>query len=223
MKRLLIVPIVIGAMLFALPALAKKPDNPGKPGQTVTYDVTMEFVGDGPGLSTVCPGNEGGVITMSGVDGHQGVLETSDPVIGINAPDVEWTRMYPLPNGSSATGLDGCHGPSINPDGLFGPYGGHLWITLGADTVEFLWHFDYYLDGEEIQKGKKTQLKQTVREHFSMSTTAAYDPETGEVTGKFPFAWYLREDRNLVHGYDHFVPTGGTDMTFVLTIEPSSS
>jgi hypothetical protein len=32
MKRLLIVPIVIGAMLFALPALAKKPDNPGKPG-----------------------------------------------------------------------------------------------------------------------------------------------------------------------------------------------
>jgi hypothetical protein len=42
MKRLLIVPIVIGALLFALPALAKKPDNPGKPGPGPTNPPACE-------------------------------------------------------------------------------------------------------------------------------------------------------------------------------------
>jgi hypothetical protein len=215
-KTWIILLIVAVALVMALPAAGK-----GKPDKTVEYDVTMEFVAVDDviqsGLSTNCPGSNG-VITMSAVGGHQGMLRSLNPVIWIKAPDVQWSRDYP--GAGDGTGFDECHGPSVNPTGPFGAYGGALYITPGADTVEFIWHFDFYLDGDEIQRGKKTRLERTVVENFTMVTTAEYDPATGVVTGRFPISRFLNEDGNAVT--TNFEPEDGTYLTFYLTITPTN-
>jgi hypothetical protein len=221
MKNIWIILLMVAvALALAVPAAGKgKPDKPDK---TVTYDVTMDFVGDQPGLSTTeCSG----AITMSAVGGHQGMLESQNAEIWIKAPDVQWSRQYDkdgelLPDPPLEGTFDGCHGPSVNPEGPFGDYGSRLFITPGEETIEFIWHFDYYLDGEGIQRGGKNppRLVRTVAENFTMVTTAHYDAD-GLVSGWFPIARFLNEDGNAVT--TTFEPEAGTYLTFYLTIKPT--
>jgi hypothetical protein len=213
MKKTWIMLLMVAvALALAVPAAGK--GKPDKPDETVTYDVTMEFVAAGmAGLSTNCPGSNS-VITMSVVGGHQGMLESQNAEIWIQAPAVAWSRDYPEP-GSDGAGFNECHGPSINPTGPFDPYGSRLFITPGEDTIEFIWHFDYYLDGDKIQRGKKTRLERTVAENFTMATTADYD-EHGLVSGWFPISRFLDGDGN--GGVTNF---GGVEMEFYLTITPT--
>jgi len=221
MRRVWIALTVIAvASALALPAAAVKPDK------TRLYEVTMTIVGDGPGLSTGCNGEVS--ILMLGTAGR-GTLALSDtdtpgevPSIFVRAPAVVWERAYPTPTSSAGNGFNECHGPSVY-DGLGHPgadYGGALWITIDYDagTVEFLWHFDYYIAAEDLGV-KKPRWVATVREHYTMSTTASYD-ENGRVQGLFPFSWFLREGKALVHGYDRFDPVDGTNMTFDLVVAP---
>ncbi len=211
-------------LMAAIPALAKKPLRPAP----ATYSVEMRFVDEEqPGLSTICAPE--GQLVMTGTS-RGGELKLSDtdtpaeaPLIHVRATEVVWERTYPYPDISSGAGFDECHGPSVydGSDHPFSDYGGALWITIDYDagTVDFLWHFDYYIDGEDRGK-KKTRWVQTVREHYTMSATADYNPITGLVTGWFPVAWYLKEDGTLVHGYDLFEPIDGTEMRFYLKITP---
>lgn len=213
MAMLLVLVLCAALLLAAVPALAKKPQRPA------TYTVEMQRVGTLAGMSTDCT-PEGSIVMTGATRGNK--LQLSDTgaiAIRVRAPGVEWYRNYPDP--TAGIGFDECHGPSVyvGADHPYADYGGALWITLNdtAGTAEFLWHFDYYIDGEDRGK-KKTRWVGTVREHYTMSATADYNPTTGLVTGWFPVAWYLNEDGTLVHPYDPFTPTEGTKMTFQLSV-----
>lgn len=202
-------------LMAVIPALAKKPPTPAP----ATYTVNMQFVDEHPGLSTDCALE--GPLVMTGTS-RGGELQLSDAgtvAIHLRAPTVEWYRNYPV--ATQGIGFDDCHGPSVY-DGLehpFADYVGAFWITLNETdgTADFLWHFDYYIDGEDVGK-KKTRWVQTIREHYTMTAVADYDATTGLVHGWFPVAGYLKEDGTLIHRYTPFTPTDGIEMTFKLTV-----
>lgn len=203
----------VALLLAAVPALAKKPQRPA------TYTVEMQFVDVLPGMSTDCMPEGSIVMTGTTRADRLNLSDTGAVAINLRVPGVGWQRNYP--DSTAGNEFDGCHGPSVydGSDHPYADYGGYLSITLNdtAGTVEFLWHFDYYIDGEDRGK-KKTRWVGTVREHYTMSATADYDPTTGLVHGWFPVAWYLNEDGTLVHLYDPFPPTEGTEMTFELSV-----
>jgi hypothetical protein len=216
-KVLSVIAICTALLVAAVPASAKKPQIR----EPDTYTVEMQFVDEQPGLSTGCA-PEGPLVMTGTTRGSELKLSDTEAIaIHLRAPAVEWYRSYP--NATPGTGFDECHGPSVygGPNHPFSDYGGALWITIDYDagTVDFLWHFDYYIDGEDRGK-KKARWVGTVREHYTMSATAEYDATTGLVTGRFPVAWYLNEDGTLVHGYDLFEPLDGTEMAFYLEISP---
>jgi hypothetical protein len=233
MRRVWIVLTVIAvATALAIPAAAVKPvkaDN-----TPLLYEVTMTFVENEAGLSTHCDDEVS--ILMLGTAGPTGLsLWDTDtpleaPLIHVRAPEVDWERTYPTPSSSSSsgeTGFDECHGPSVydgvydDPDHPFSDHGGALSITIDYDegTVDFLWHFDYYIDAEDLGKNKPRWVA-TVRENYTMSATASYNTATGLVEGSFPVSWSLKEGRVLIHSYDLFEPIEGMDMTFNLTVTP---
>ncbi|MEN8114972.1 MAG: hypothetical protein ABFS21_11370 [Actinomycetota bacterium] len=210
--------LAIAAVVIAMaaPAAAKKP----VPTEPARYDVEMTFSDSAPGLSTACEG--GGTISMLG-DAGSGTLslwDTDTPseaaAIHVRAPELAWERRYPTY--STGIGFDECHGPSVydGPDHPFSEYGGALTITIDdeAGTVGFRWHFDYYIDAEDLGV-KKARWVATVREHYTMEAIAAYDTETGLVSGSFPFSWYLKEDRTLIKDYE---PMGGAYLEFYLAV-----
>ena len=216
----------VATLLVAVggPATAKKPAPAPEP---AAYEVSLTFFSDEePGLSTSC----GTAVSMrmfgTAASGTLSLWDTDSPAEGprihVRAHGIVWERSYPI--AEADTGFDECHGPSVYPDPQdhpFADYGGALSIRTDDDagTVDFLWHFDYYIDGED--KGvKKTRWVQTVREHYTMSTTATYDLASGLVQGSFPVSWYLKEGRDLVHDYNPFEPADGTDMMFYLRITP---
>jgi hypothetical protein len=223
MKRIWIMVLTVAmALVIAIPATAKKP-VPEEP-EPSAYDVTLNFFDEQPGLSTICGGTNS--IRMFGT-AERGTLSLWDidtpneaPLIHVRAPDVVWERTYPTPSSGEA-GFDECHGPSVyvGPDHPFADHGGTLMITIDDDagTVDFLWHFDYYIDAEDLGKSKPRWVS-TVRENYTMSATASYDPDTGVVEGWFPISWSLKEGRVLVHSYDPFEPIEGTYMTFSVEV-----
>ncbi len=222
-KALIILSIAALLVATAGPATAKKPIPKPEPAE---YAVSLTFLNDEkPGLSTSC--DTAVSIRMFGTAGP-GTLSLWDtdnpaeaPLIYVRAPHVDWERNYPTP--LADIGFDECHGPSvyIGPDHPFWDYGGALWITIDyeAETVDFLWHFDYYIDAEDLGK-KKPRWVATVRENYTMSATASFDPASGLVQGSFPVSWSLKEGRVLVHGYDLFAPIDGTEMMFYMEITP---
>lgn len=218
MRRVWIVLTVVSvALALALPAVAKKPVAT----EPARYEVMMTFDEDLSGLSTTCEGATSIEMFGSTSRGITSLWDTDTPaeapLIHVRAFDVVWERDYPIY--STGIGFDECHGPSIygDPDHPFADHGGTLSITIDDDagTVDFLWHFDYYIDAEDLGV-KKPRWVATVGENYTMSTTASYDPKNGKVHGWFPVSWYLREGRTLVHGYDPFEPTNGTEMWFYL-------
>ncbi len=223
-KVLIILSVAALIVAVAGPATAKKPTPAPAP---VAYEVSLTFVDDDEaGLSTAC-GGDADAIRMFG-NTRTGTLSLWDtdtpaeaPLIHVRALGVEWERKYP--DEGDGTGFNECHGPSVyeGSDHPFADHGGALGITIdeGAGTVDFLWHFDYYIDGEDLGINKPRWVR-TVSENYTMSATASYDPETGRVQGWFPVSWYLKEGRVLVHGYDPFVPIGGTYMEFYMEITP---
>lgn len=142
MRRFWIVTgVVLAILLTALPASAKKPDNPGKPppAESTLYEVTMDFVAGAEGLST----NDGDCgpadfIVMEW-DGRA-LIATSDeagiPMLDVNlGPELKWYRDYPYypspadvpadfdpadfdppvePARFNGEGLTGCHGAGID-------------------------------------------------------------------------------------------------------------
>ena len=213
------------ALLVAIagPATAKKPVPTPEP---TAYEVSLTFVDNEAGLSTTC-GEDAESVVMFGATGR-GTLSLWDtdtpdeaPLIHVRAPELDWERKYP--SVSTDIGFDECHGPSVydGPDHPFAHHGGTLSITVDYDagTVDFLWHFDHYIDAENLGV-RKPRWVATVHENYTMSATASYDPETGLVQGSFPVSWYLKEGRILVHGYDLFPPIDGTDMKFYMEVTP---
>jgi hypothetical protein len=216
----------VAALLVAIagPATAKKPIPKPEPS---AYAVTLTFIDGEPGLSTTCDDSTTNSIRMFGTAGPTGLsLWDTDtpaeaPLIHVRAPEVEWERTYPT--ASPGIGFNECHGPSVY-EGSYHPFadhGGTLMITINdnAGTVDFLWHFDYYIDAEDLGK-KKSRWVATVRENYTMSATAAYNPSTGLVQGWFPVSWSLKEGNVLVHSYDLFPPFDGTKMAFNMKITP---
>jgi hypothetical protein len=229
MRRVWIALTVIAvATALAIPAAAVKPVKPVKTDNTpLLYEVTMRLVEDEAGLSTYCDDEVS--ILMLGTTGP-GTLALWDtdtpleaPLIHVRALDVDWTRRYPVED--FGKGFDECHGPSVYDgdidDHPFTDHGGTLMITIDYDagTIDFLWHFDYYIDGDVVVK-KKPRFTRTIAENYTMSATASYHQESGLVEGSFPVSWYLKEGRVLLHGYDLFEPIEGMDMTFNLTVKP---
>jgi hypothetical protein len=228
MKRRATKVLIIGCVAALLattsgPATAKKPQIPEP--EAATYAVSLTFKDEEPGLSTSC--NTAASIRMFGIGGPTRLslwdtdTPSEAPLIHVRAPEVEWERTYP--NISSGTGFDECHGPSVygGPVHPFSNHGGALSITIDYDagTVDFLWHFDYYIDAENLGK-KKPRWVATIRENFTLSATASFVPASGLVQGSFPVSWSLKEGRVLVHGYDLFEPIDGTEMSFYLEITP---
>jgi hypothetical protein len=140
MKRFWIVTVIVLAMLMtALPASAKKPDNPGKPppAEPTLYDVVLEFVPGAEGLSTMADPSCGFAdsIVMEW-DGRALVStfdfdEASVPMLDVNlGPELVWYRDYryipseddvpadfepPVePARFYGQGITGCHGAGIN-------------------------------------------------------------------------------------------------------------
>lgn len=222
MKRVSIAFTVVAMSLaVALPSAAKKPTP--VPAEPIRYDVTMAFAGDEPGLSTVC-GEEGSVSMFGSEESGTLALRDTDtpgeaPLIHIRAPGVTWERTYP--EALEDVGFNECHGPSVyeGVDHPFADYGGALTITIdeAAGTVEFRWHFDYYIDAEDVGKTKPRWVS-TIREHFTSETVASYNAATGLVSGSFPFSWYLKEGRTIIKRYE---PMGSVDMQFYLAVAES--
>lgn len=214
MKRVWILLLAVAvALAIALPATAQGRPEKKPPKEPATYEVTMGFVDDADGLSTSLCGSE--PIVMTDI-GHNGMLVSEDAAIFIRASGVVWSRDYPDPE--FGIGFNECHYPSVESSS--GPYRGWLYIRPNAASVDFIWHFDYYVEGEWVTKGKnkKERFEPTVYEHLSMVATADYDPDTGEVSGKFPFSWYLQANGSLIHPQDRFEPEEGVPMKFTLTI-----
>ena len=217
--------VVAVALALALPAVAKKPVP--VPTEPARYEVTMTFDDNEAGLSTACGGATSIVMFGSTGPGTLSLWDTDTPaeapLIHVRAPGVVWERAYPAP-ASNGFGFDECHGPSVylGSDHPFADHSGTLSITIDYDagTVDFLWHFDHYIDAENLGV-KKPRWVATVHENYTMSATASYDPETGLVQGSFPVSWYLKEGRILVHGYDLFPPINGTEMSFYLSFSES--
>lgn len=217
----------VAALLIAVggPATAKKPAPAPEP---APYEVSLTFFNaEEPGLSTSCGTAVSIRMIGTAAPGTLSLWDTDTPTDGprihVRAPGIAWEHTYPI--AATDTGFDECHGPSTYPDPQdhpFADYGGALSIRTddNAGTVDFLWHFDYYIDAEDLGK-KKARWVQSIREHYTMSATATYDPASGLVRGSFPVSWYLKEDRDLVHAYDSFEPTDGTEMMFYLKITPS--
>jgi hypothetical protein len=211
-------------VVIAGPATAKRPAPTPEP---TAYEVSLSFFdNETPGLSTSC-GEEAGSIVMSGNTGP-GTLSLWDtdtpdeaPLIHVRAPELDWERKYP--SHPARIGFDECHGPSVydGPDHPFAEHGGTLSIAIDYDagTVDFLWHFDHYIDAEDLGV-KKPRWVATVHENYTMSATAEFNEDTGLVQGSFPVSWYLKEGRILVHGYDLFPPTDGTSMIFHMEVTP---
>jgi hypothetical protein len=213
----------VAALLVAIagPVTAKKPISKPEP---AAYAVTLTFIGEEtPGLSTTtCDESTTDSIRMFGTAGPTGLSlwDTETPLIHVRAPEVDWERTYPA--ASVGSEFNECHGPSVYegpPDHPFADHGGTLMITINdnAGTVDFLWHFDYYIDAEDLGK-KKSRWVATVRENYTMSATAAYNPSTGLVQGSFPVSWSLKEGNVLVHSYDLFPPFDSTEMEFNMEI-----
>jgi len=230
-RTLIILSSTVLLVTLAGPATAKRPAPTPEP---TAYEVSLSFYADGtPGLSTSC-GTQTDSLVMFGNTGP-GTLtlwdtDTPDeaPLIHVRAPELDWERKYPTPP-STGIGFDECHGPSVydGPAHPFAEHGGALSITIDYDagTVDFLWHFDHYIDGEDLGV-KKPRWVATVHENYTMSATASYTPSNeddetiGLVEGSFPVSWYLKESRVLVHRYDLFPPIDGTNMMFYLEVTP---
>jgi hypothetical protein len=211
-KVLSVFAICTALLMAAIPALAQKP-------VPATYTVDMQFVDGQPGLSTDCALEEPLVMTGTSRAGELKLSDTGTVAIRMRAPTVEWYRSHPI--AAQGIGFDECHGPSVydGPEHPFADYVGALWITISETdrTADFLWHFDYYIDGEDLGK-KKTRWVQTIRENYTIAASADYDPTTGIVHGWFPVAWYLKQDGTLIHSYTPFIPTDGIEMTFKLSV-----
>ncbi len=203
---------VSALLVFAMvPATAKPTKPPGKPGGL--YDVTMTLAG-GDGLATTC-----GPLVMK-EDRNGSLLAVGEASLQLEAL-IQWQRKYPSPDFGDY--FTGCHDGSL-VDSMVPDYEGRFSIDrdLGAGTVSFLWHFDYYIAQDEtcnIRNGK-CRTRQTVREHFTMvSDPIPFQGNSGLAEGKFHVSWYLNEDGELIHPYDQF---GETTFRFQMEITAHS-
>jgi hypothetical protein len=189
-------------------AFAKKPDNPGEPATPELVSITMTLV-DGQGISTEC---SGGTILMER-SGNE-LFPVADEQIGLYVDGVDTTRKYPEP--TTREGFAGCHGGDI--DGNPVPYGG-FGITLNdaGEPTDVLWHFDYYLETEQLNK-KRTRL--VVMEHFTLSGhDLTFDEATSTVSGDFAVLYHLEELGGDSIGYE---PVAGSPafLSFTFDMQP---
>lgn len=123
---------------------------------------------------------------------------------------VAWTRKYNAGRGTAGA-FSGCMGET-SPQGTGNvAYGGALFVNFvnqgGQNTVDFLWHFDYY-----VTTGN------SIREHFTMrSGKIPFVAWTGEniegwVEGNFSLEYYLNDGKKVSNLYTP-IPDG-TDLPF---------
>lgn len=203
--------VVAVVMAMALPVTAKKPT-------VETVKVTLALVGEA-GLTTNCNDGDGdnGYLLMTR-DRAGLVGGPSDVVLGLFMNDAEWNRRYPE---GSGTGFAGCHGETVDESPVSpSPFGGlGMNIDRNGAVTDILWHFDYYLDGTEIQLNPvKTRFVWTVREYFTLTgNDLEWDESTSTVSGWF----YLRHslyDTDTEIGYEPF-PGSPEWMQFTVIIE----
>jgi hypothetical protein len=195
MKRLWIVTVLALAMLMtALPASAKKPDNPGKPppAEPTLYDVTLEFAG-AEGLSTMADPSCGFADSIVMEWDGRALIATSDeagaPMLDVNlGPELVWYRDYPyIPSAAAVPvgfdppndpariygeGITGCHGAGIKVwidfygpgDHKYETYTGLFVLALAHGGVNLLWHSDYYTPFVKVIKGKKVSWDGTIED-----------------------------------------------------------
>lgn len=185
MKRFWIVTgIVLAMLLTALPASAKKPDNPGKPppAESTLYEVTMDFVAGAEGLSTNnsdCGPADSIVMEWDGRALVATFDEASVPMLDVNLrPELAWYRDYPyipspddVPAGFDppleparfyGEGITGCHGAGIDVyvdffapgDHKYELHPGRFVVALSDGEVHLLWHSDYYTPYVKVNKKK---------------------------------------------------------------------
>jgi hypothetical protein len=203
--------VSVAALLFAVaaPVGAKKPDKPGPPASELV-EVTLGLVG-GQGLVSDCDDGDGvpGSIVME-KSGDE-LIPAFEDRLGLYIDGVDTSRRYPTPTAS--TGFSGCRGGDIN--GAPVEYGG-LGVTLGANgaPTDILWHFDYYLETEQINQ-KRTRL--TVMEHFTLSGhDLTFDESTSTVSGWFNIKYHLEEWGGESIGY---IPVEGSPVFLSFTFE----
>lgn len=216
---ILLVAAVSLVVAWASPVGAKKPST------NETFKVTMARVGaDGggltQGLTTDCDDGDGinGYLLMTRDRGGL-VGGPSAIALGVFMNDVLWDRDYPA---SSGVGLAECHGETVEGSPVDNTMYGGLGMNIdrsGAVT-DVLWHFDYYLEGENVTlPNGREGFQLTVREYFTLSgSDLDWDDATSTVSGWFRLSHSLYDAENE-YGYEEF--SGSPQwMEFTVTFEP---
>ncbi len=197
---------------MAVPVGAKKPDRPGGGGPPAAelVEVTMGLVG-GTGLATDCDDGDGlaGVMLMER-SGNE-LIPAFEDRLGLFVDGIDTSRRYPSP--TPGDGFSGCKGGAI--DGSPVAYGG-LMVTLGDNgaPTDILWHFDYYLETERVNKNR---FRLMVMEHFTLSGhDLTFDEATSTVSGWFNVLYHLEEWGGESIGYE---PVGGSPVYLSFTFE----
>ena len=123
MKRFWMVAVIVLAMLMtALPASAKKPDNPGElpPAESAQYAVTMEFFEESNGLSTKadpgCGPDDFIVMDWDGRNLGAAFEPAGEPFIDVRLDAaLAWYRFYPYFGSPAAVSAD------FDPASFFDP------------------------------------------------------------------------------------------------------
>jgi hypothetical protein len=242
--------LVLAMMLPALPAAAKKPVKPpthpvlfdvtmefveGEEGLSTNADTAC-----GPAKSITMELDRNTLFAGDGGD----ALPMIDVILGGAETGFSWYRDYPYYASPSEvpTGFDpptetdrqtgdtitGCHGAGIDVYVDYFAPGDHRYelraglfrLEVGNGTVDLLWHSDYYVPYERLNKKKWAA---TTMEDFTYSGaltwTGSWDPETG---GTGIVSGDLRVSHFSPGEYDLFVGAP-RPVKFMLVVTPQGS
>jgi hypothetical protein len=211
---------LLTAVALALPAAAAPPEGKGKKQEVDLVDVTMNVVGT-EGLATSCDDADGisGSLRMQRDANSITSVEGVAPILELHMGEIEWSRDYP--DEASGTGFAECHGGTVA--GSPGEWEGLLMIGLDSagEPDSITWHFDYYVESTTVERGKKTQERATIREHFTLSGPLTWDADTSTASGTLQIAYYFNDYENDPVLYEPF-DGNPRPMSFTMTIEPAA-